>query len=75
MPVERSSELESTLRHIADDRTATPEDRALAKMCLELIPKLRVLRSEGRNGEVVGIFENGKLIRTKGVFQDVVTSI
>jgi dsDNA-specific endonuclease/ATPase MutS2 len=41
------SELESTLRHIADDRTATPEDRAIAEHILAMLPEIHAIHRKG----------------------------
>jgi hypothetical protein len=58
------SELESTLRHIADDRTASPEDRRLAKDILSMLPELLSLSARGF-GELYAYFHEGQVWEVK----------
>lgn len=53
--------METTLKEIAGDRLQSPQDRALARDMLALLPILLKLREQGF-GELVAKFQDGRVI-------------
>lgn len=61
---DQRSEVESSLRHIADDRAASLSDRTLARDILAILPELQHLSERGF-GELFVWWHEGQVFEVK----------